>query len=407
MSGLVRPFPARIVRSEWAERVVSPAYDGLNAEARRALMAANPHVFLHVTRSPEDSIAEGGGLDELTAGNAAALARLLEAGAYDQPADPAVYLYRLSLDGHTQTGIVADLPVDAYSDGRLRRHERTREDREAVLAKHLSALSVVSSPVAVTYRAATQIDELVAALAEDAPILQFRDASGLEQTLWRVDDPAIITSLDEAFEGVPLYITDGHHRTAAALRLRDERVSQGLPVGDFDSVLCVLFPDDQVRVYEFNRRVSVSAEAEVHAALAALAEMTDLHPAESAAAAKPRAQREFAVYGAGSWSRFSLQGDVHLDARLLDEKVLRPILGVVDSARTDRVEYVPGTAGLEELAQRCDRLGGVGLAMFPEPLEDLMRIADEGGVLPPKSTFFHPKARSGIFLRFRKADNSD
>jgi uncharacterized protein (DUF1015 family) len=403
LRALLQPFPARLVRPEWATRVVSPAYDGLNAAARRSLMEENPYIFLHVTRSPEDTTT-GPGLDELADGNAAALERLLELGVFDEPAEPALYLYRLSLDGHSQTGIVADLPVDAYTDGRLLRHERTRESREEVLAKHLSRVGVASSPVAVTYRASADVDAVISKLQQTTPLLQFQDPSGLEQTVWRIDDSAVIETLDRAITGTRLYITDGHHRTAAALRLRDQRQAAGQPVGDYDSVLCVLFPDDQLEVFEFNRRVEFDDAAAAAAALAGLGELVELRPAESADEAKPQGPRQFAVYADGAWSTFAFDDESGLDARLLHERVITPIFGVDDAARIDRVEYVPGTAGLEQLAQRCDEAGGIGLAMFPEPVDDLMSIVDSGGVLPPKSTFFHPKARSGIFLRFREGD---
>lgn len=404
MKPLLHPFPARLVRPEWAARVVSPAYDGVNAAARRKLMDENPYVFLHVTRSPEDSVNESD-LDELADGNAAALERLLEAGSFEAAAEPALYLYRLSLDGHSQTGIVADLPVDAYTDGRLLRHERTRESREEVLAKHLSKVGVASSPVAVTYRASTEVDDLVSQLQEATPLLQFEDGSGLEQTVWRVDDSDAAERLESLFEEMTLYITDGHHRSAAALRLRDQRRAAGLPAGAFDYVLCVMFPDEQLTVFEFNRRVSFDDEAEAERAMADLAQLVELRPVASAAEAKPQRPHQFAVYAQGAWSRFSFADESGLDARLLHERVITPIFGVDDAARTDRVEYVPGTAGLEQLAERCDEAGGIGLAIFPEPVDDLMAIVDSGGVLPPKSTFFHPKARSGIFLRFREGDS--
>ena len=400
MSGLLRPFPARLVRPEWASRVVSPAYDGLNAAARRALMDRNPYVFLHVTRSPEDSVSESG-LDELAEGNAAALRRLLDAGAYSPPADPALYLYRLRLDGHSQTGIVADLPVDAYTDGRLLPHERTRATREEVLAKHLSRVGAASSPVAVTYRAASEVDEIVARLQETSPVLHFEGTDGLEQTVWRFDDTAAVNALEGALADTRLYVTDGHHRMAAAVRLRDQRRLASLPIGNFGSVLCVLFPDDQLRVFEFNRRVEVGDAAGLAQAIAHLRQLTELREVGSAEQARPSAQRQFAVYADGVWSTFSLRGESPLDAHLLQDQVIGPLLGDDDADRSDRVEYVPGTAGLEQLAARCDEVGGIGLAMFPEPVDALMDLVDTGGVLPPKSTFFHPKARSGIFLRMR------
>jgi uncharacterized protein (DUF1015 family) len=404
VSDLLRPFPARLVKPEWATRVVSPAYDGMNAEARRELMEDNPHVFLHVTRSPEDAEA-GIDLDELTSGNAQALERILDAGAYEPMAEPAIYLYRLELDGHIQSGIVADVAVDAYADGRLRRHEHTHDGRENVLASHLSRVGVASSPVAVTYRASADIDRLVAEVEQQTPHLQFTDDGGLMQSVWRIDDPVGESALEAAFDEVPLYITDGHHRTAAALRLRNQRREAGLPVGDFDRVLCVLFPDDQLRVFEFNRRVAVGEGPALQAAMDRLAGVVELRPAESPEAAKPAAPRQFAAYADGSWSTFEMADPDAMDASLLHDRIIDPLLEG-DSGSSARVEYVPGTAGLDELEARCDRFGGIGLAMYPEPVADLMKVADAGGVLPPKSTFFHPKARTGIFLRFRDGEHS-
>ena len=385
--------------------VVSPAYDALDAGGRRQLMAENPMTFLHVTRSPED--ADDLPLDALTEANAAALQRLLSADLYERRSQPALYLYRLTAAGHTQVAVVADLSLAVVADGQLLPHERTRVSRAEVLARHLARVKVSSSPIAATYRAVPEVDEVVAGVvAEQAPLLSFGRGSPLEQDVWAVDDPETIQALDGLLAGQQLYITDGHHRTAAALRLREWRAERG-EGGDPDDpanfVLCALFPHDQLIVREFHRRVALAPGDDVGGALDRIGAVVDLEAVSGPEQASPAGAGQFALYADGAWYRFALaRSGPDLDVTSLLVQVLKPALDIDDPATTDRIEYVPGTGGLEELARRCDEKGGLGFGLYPISVEALMEVVDRGDVLPPKSTFFHPKARSGIFLRFRE-----
>jgi uncharacterized protein (DUF1015 family) len=391
------------VRPEWAERVVSPAYDGVNAAERRQMMEENPYVFLHVTRSPED-IAEGSPRDPdaLADSSATALQRLLDADAYERYG-PAVYLYRLRLGDHSQTAVVADVPVAAADEGRLRPHERTRVARASLLGHHLERVRVSSSPIAVTYRGHPGVDDVVDTVSASQPILDFSDASGLEQTVWRVEDRALIAGLDDAIGDAVLYITDGHHRTAAAVAARDALAAAGNLAEDHPArfMLCALFPAAQLQVYPFHRMVAVDGPpADAAAALAAAGRLT--------AAAGPVAgcgAWTFGVRASGRWWCLDVpardDGDGALAADVLQDRVLGPVFGIDDPGASDRLGYLPGTAGLEALAEQCDGMGTVGFALEATGVETLMDVVDAGRVLPPKSTFFHPKPRSGIFLRLR------
>lgn len=391
------------MRQDWAARVVSPAYDGVNAAERRRMMDENPYVFLHVTRSPED-VAEGSPRDPdaLAASSAAALQRLLDADAYERYA-PSVYLYRLRLGDHSQTAVVADVPVAVADEGRLRPHERTRAARATLLGHHLERVRVSSSPIAVTYRDHPGVDEIVGAVGAGRPILDFSDASGLEQTVWRIDDPAVVAGLDDAIGDAVLYITDGHHRTAAAVAARDVLAAAGDLAEDHPArfMLCALFPAAQLQVHPFHRVVSVGGPP-----ADAVAELTRAGTLTSAdRAVSGEGTRTFGVYASGRWWRLDVavhdDDDTALAADVLQDRVLGPVFGIVDPGASERLEYLPGTAGLDMLAQRCDSEGTVGFALAATSVETLMDVVDAGRVLPPKSTFFHPKPRSGIFLRRR------
>ncbi|MEQ8718300.1 MAG: DUF1015 family protein [Acidimicrobiales bacterium] len=397
------PFEGHVVRPEWAERVVSPAYDGVNATERRKMMDENPYVFLHVTRSPED-VAEGSPRDPgaLADSSATALQRLLDADAYESYG-PAVYLYRLRLGDHLQTAVVADVPVAIADEGRLRPHERTRAARASLLGHHLERVRVSSSPIAVTYREHPGVDDIVETVTAGPPILAFSDASGLEQTVWRVADPALIANLDDAIGDAVLYITDGHHRTAAAVAARNALAAAGTLAEDHPArfMLCALFPAAQLQVYPFHRMVTVDgAPADAVAALAAAGALTAADGPVAGSGA-----RTFGVHAAGHWWRLDVdaRGDDGgaLPADVLQDRVLRPVFGIDDPGASDRIEYLPGTAGLDTLAERCGLTGTVGFALEATGVDTLMDVVDAGRVLPPKSTFFHPKPRSGIFLRLR------
>ena len=446
------PFSASVVCQDWAERVVSPAYEGLGVEERRALLLAQPDSYMHATRSPED-VGYALSPAELAVLNQMALIRLLRLGAFESRPDPAVYVYRLIGYGCRQRGIVGVVPLEAYRRGRIRPHERTHADREELLSEFLALTSAQSSPVGLTFRGTPRIATLLDAVEQgQEPLLDFVDPNNVAQRVWEVTDPTFLQVLNEDLGGQNLYVTDGHHRLGAGLvvseRVRRQRRASsaaggylpsdivlttlgheppGMPpmpsgevtgdapefstAGDGDdpagelpaseAILAALFPHDELRLLVFHRRVTPAVATDGAAIEAALLRLGSLEPIEVGDAEPPR-QGVFGVYLGRRWFRFAPAERVQgIDAGWLQEHVLAPVFGIDDPEQTRNIEYISGMLGAEQVVRRCDDAGGVGFVLHPVTIETMMGVADARRIMPPKSTYFHPKPRSGVFLRFQ------
>ncbi|MCY3562175.1 MAG: DUF1015 family protein [bacterium] len=443
------PFSASVVRQDWADRVVSPAYEGLGVEERRSLMLAQPDSYMHATRSPED-VGYALSPAELAVLNQMALIRLLRLGAFESRPAPAVYVYRLVGYGCRQRGIVGVVPLAAYRRGRIRPHERTHADREEMLSEFLALTSAQSSPVGLTFRGTPRVAALLDAVEAGAPpLLDFVDPNEVAQRVWEVTEPAFLEVLNEELEGQNLYVTDGHHRLAAGLvvseRVRRQREASSaaggylpsdivlttlgheppgmlpMPSGEApgeapeastardptsdllasDAILAALFPHDELRLLVFHRRVTPAVATDGAAIEEALGRLGSLEPIELAAAEPPR-PGVFGVYLRRRWFRFTPTAGVRgIDSGWLQEHVLAPTFGIDDPEQTRNIEYISAMLGAEQVARRCDESGGVGFVLRPVTIETMMATADARQIMPPKSTYFHPKPRSGVFLRFR------
>ncbi len=452
VESVVWPFSASVVRQDWAERVVSPAYEGLSVEERRALLLEQPDSYMHATRSPED-VGYALSPAELAVLNQMALIRLLRLGAFESRPEPAVYVYRLIGYGCRQRGIVGVVPLEAYRRGRIRPHERTHADREELLSEFLALTSAQSSPVGLTFRNTSRIAQLLDKVeVNQAPLLDFADPNDVAQRVWEVTDPDFLQILNEDLKGQNLYVTDGHHRLGAALvvseRVRRQREAssaaggflpsdivlttlghappgtQPMQSGDGtddgqsihaggaegglsdkllarDAILAALFPHDELRLLVFHRRVTPAVSTDGQAIELALRRLGTLEPVADAAAEPPR-RGVFGVYLGRRWFHFTPTDGVEgIDAGWLQEHVLAPIFGIYDPEQTRNIEYLSGMLGAEQVACRCDDAGGVGFVLHPVTVETMMSVADARQVMPPKSTYFHPKPRSGVFLRFQ------
>lgn len=447
------PFSASVVCQDWAERVVSPAYEGLGVEERRALLLAQPDSYMHATRSPED-VGYALSPAELAVLNQMALIRLLRLGAFESRPHPAVYVYRLIGYGCHQRGIVGVVPLEAYRRGRIRPHERTHADREELLSEFLALTSAQSSPVGLTFRGTPRIAALLDAVEQGhEPLLDFVDPNNVAQRVWEVPDPSFLQVLNEDLAGQNLYVTDGHHRLGAGLvvseRVRRQRRASSaaggylpsdvvlttlgheppgmttmppLPPGEAsgdatefstagdgaagepsasDAILAALFPHDELRLLVFHRRVTPAVSTDGAAIETALLRLGSLAPCDVGEAEPPR-QGIFGVYLRRRWFRFTPAERVAgIDAGWLQEHVLAPVFGIDDPEQTRNIEYISAMLGAEQVARRCDEDGGVGFVLRPVTVETMMGVADAREIMPPKSTYFHPKPRSGVFLRFQ------
>jgi uncharacterized protein (DUF1015 family) len=392
---LVRRFPARLVKAEHATNVVCPMHDALSAAQRANLLLENPLSYLNVTRNVLDM--PGASYEEIGAENAAGLERLLRAGAYGDLDDPAIYVYRIAQNGDVHTGVVADVDVNGFVDGRVLGHEDTNPAKVEALARHFEAVPTRSELVAVMYRDDIEVNRLVEATTATDPLLELVDLTGVEQQVWRVADDAAATIIDR-LSATTHYVADGHHRVAATVaRWR----GHGSPRGG--TVLCVLYPESQTHLLAFHRLVAGPIDGE--GLLAGLAERYDVTPVPEPTADPPIADHGvFGLHVGQEWYRVERrsqergQGAAGLDVAILDEEILRPLLGVYSGH--ERVSYVSDLADVIEVAVQHPEHALFLLA--PPTHDELIDIAERGEVMPPKSTYIEPKPRAGLLLHPRQ-----
>ncbi len=408
---MLAPFAGWLVKGEWADRVISRAYDNLTPGQRRSISRENPYSYVNVTRSSEDLLDdEDLSIENLVRQGAAALARLLDSDVFAPTGRPALYLYRLTHSRGTQTGMICTVAVRGFDQGLIRIHEGVREERTELLSAHLLGVGATSSPVALAVRSGADSDytSLLDEVAAAAPAELDFGSNLVHHQVWTV--PATMTDkLLAALAGEVLYVTDGHHRSAAAQRaLARNRNSKVLA-----RTLAAVFPHSQLHVEAYHRIVADQHQRDPHDCLAALRTQVsylggELQRVPNAEEARPRRSGEVGVFVADDgWHRLTLPPAppdsgalTSLDVDRLRRHVLDPVLGADELAARGTVDYVPDTAGLDELVRRCEATPGrVGFVMYPLSVDELLAVADEGSKMPPKSSFFYPKPRAGAFLR--------
>ena len=401
----VLPFRALRPRPDLAAAVSAPPYDVIDTAEGRALAADNPDSFLHVSRPeidlPDDTDPHSQPVYEQ---GRVALADLITRGVLVRSDRPAFLVYRQTAGAVIQTGITGVVLVDDYSRGAIRKHELTRADKEDDRTQHIDALSAhdepvfLLSPVLADVRAAT-----TTAMSGPADV-DFVAPDGVRHELWTIDDPETITRIQAAFESTPtLYIADGHHRSAAAERVRDLRAGSGQS-GEADRFLAVVFAEDELNVMAYNRVVRDLNGMAADAFLAKLGQDFVIEPALTAVA--PTTAHEFGIYLDGRWHTARLRPGLvdesdptaRLDVSVLQERVLAPMLGIGDPRTDARIAFVGGIRGTVELERLVDNGDfAVAFSLCPTSVRDLIAIADADQIMPPKSTWFEPKLRSGLF----------
>ena len=386
-----------------ASAVAAVPYDVVNAAEAHALADGNPLSFLRVSR-PEIELPDGTDpyADAVYEKAGRNFARLRAAAPLVEEATPSVYVYRLRMGDHEQSGVAACFSVDEYEHDVIRKHERTRKDKEDDRTRHIIELQAQTGPVFLTYPASAEVDRAVALAVADPPLFDFTAVDGVGHTVWRVTDK-VSDALVAAFARIPLlYIADGHHRAASAMRARHARREDAGTDGamEADTFLAVAFPGNQTQLLPYHRVVKDLAAYTPTSLLEALAKRVGVTPATDT----PGGPGEVAMYLDGRWYALHLAPAVpdtpaadRLDVSLLHDQVLGPLLGVGDPRTDKRIDFVGGIRGPGALAARVDEgAAAVAFAMYPVSVEDLMRIADSGGIMPPKSTWFEPKLRDGL-----------
>ncbi len=403
---IIRPFRALRPQAERAQSVASVPYDVVNTDEARALADGNPLSFLHVSR-PEIDLPAGTDIHSDVVYRKAVenFEKLIAGAPLEKETEPSIYLYRLVMGDHEQIGIVAVSSIDEYDNGTIRKHERTRRDKEDDRTRHMLMLKAQTGPVFLTYRARPEIDEQVAAATTADPLFDLTAPDGVRHTIWRLSETE---SLVKSFAQVPLmYIADGHHRAASASRARAELKQQSFAhtgEEDYNYFLTVIFPDSQVQILAYNRTVhdlnGMSREE-------FLDELRTQFTITDNANPEPPKRGHWSMYLGGKWYGLQLSpaatlptGTVAmLDVSILQDRLLDPILGIKDIRTDKRVDFIGGLRGTKELERLVDEgKAAVAFSLFPTTVEELLMVSDANEIMPPKSTWFEPKLRDGLLI---------
>jgi uncharacterized protein (DUF1015 family) len=396
----IYPFAALRPVPEAAAAVASVPYDVVNTDEARMLASGNPLSFLHVSR-PEIDMPAGTDphADDVYRRAADAFESLKTAAPLVVEEVPSFYVYRLTMGKHVQSGVAACFSIDEYDRDLIKKHEKTRPDKEDDRTRHMLAIGAQTGPVFLTYRASKGVDAVVEKVVAGAPLFDITAPDGVRHEIWQVPsgDNAAMT---DAFGKIDaLYIADGHHRAASAARARQARKNSSAPSAamssEADRVLAVAFPDDQMQVLPYNRVVRDLNGATPEAFLRTLAEKFTITPGGPET---PTAKGLVAMFLGGQWYTLAMKtASDALDVDVLESAILGPMLGIKDIRTDKRIDFVGGIRGTAEL-ERLVNAGAyaVAFSLYPVSVEDLMRIADAGGIMPPKSTWFEPKLRDGL-----------
>jgi uncharacterized protein (DUF1015 family) len=400
----LHPFRALRPAVDAAADVSSVPYDVVSTEEARQLAADNPLSFLHVTRSEIDLPAGTDPYSSEVYDLARANFETLRASAPLVVEDsPSLYVYRLRMGGHEQTGIAGCFSVDEYEQDLIKKHERTRRDKEDDRTRHIVDLRAQTGVVFLAYRAAAAVDAVVGRVTSAEPLYDFTAADGIQHAIWRAS-AADSAALQSAFAAIPeLYIADGHHRAASAARARAALQTKIGAAADAETFIAVAFPHDQMHILPYNRTVKDLNGRTPEQLLAAVRERLPVREG----AASPSRKGEVGMYLGGRWYAIDLSGATpqddtrasSLDVALLQHLVLEPLLGIGDIRADKRIDFVGGARGTRALEETVDSgRAAVAFSMFPVTIDDLMAISDAGGIMPPKSTWFEPKLRDGLLV---------
>ncbi len=399
----IRAFRGLVPVPQHAAAVACVPYDVVDAAEAAALAAGRPRSLLHVDRAEIDLPPGTDPYSSAVYTKAREnLFRLQRDGVLVRESEPCLYVYQQQMGAHRQRGVVAVCPVEDYDAGLIRKHEKTRRDKEDDRARLIDTLSAQTGPVFLTYRDEPAITALVEAATRERPQHDFTAPDGIRHTTWRIPGDA---DWVKAFARVPrFYIADGHHRAASASRvahLRRERNSQPAGAEDTHAFLCVIFPAGELQILPYNR---VVVDLNGRDPTAFLDEVRAVFGLENDAPPAPDRVGRVSMYLGGRWHGLRCPVDPgadpvsRLDVSVLQNRLLAPVLGIGDPRTSKRIDFVGGIRGTGELVKRADACGGVAFSLFPVTVAQLMEIADAGQIMPPKSTWFEPKLRSGLFI---------
>lgn len=417
-----RPFKAVRPNEQLADRVAALPYDVMNSEEAREMVKDNPYSFLHVDKAEIDLDPSVDLYDSSVYAKAAEnLDRMLADGVNITEDKPVYYIYRQIMNGRAQAGIVGCASIDDYINNVIKKHELTRADKEEDRVRHVDICNANTGPIFLTFRDNGDIRKFTGDwMSTHRPLYDFTAEDDIRHTVWKVGEDDTIAKLEASFRKMPaFYIADGHHRSASAVRVGIKR-RQEHPDYDgteeFNFFLAVLFPSDELHIFDYNRVVHDLNGLTKEEFLDKISEKFTAELCEGALSKdeqslekyRPQKKHDFGMYLSGKWYRLSAKAGTYdaedpvsrLDVSILQENLLTPVLGIGDPRTDSRISFIGGIRGLKELVRLVDEGAAVAFAMYPTTLDDLMDIADAGAIMPPKSTWFEPKLRSGLFVHY-------
>ena len=405
----IRPFRSVRPKSGLEKEIAALPYDVYNRQEAKEAVKDRPLSFLRIDRAETQLSDEIDTYDDVVYAKARSLYQeMREQGSYIQDEEPAFYLYELTMNGRAQTGIVACASVDDYESGVIKKHENTRADKEADRIRHVDAINAQTGPIFLAYRYDNALHGIKNQIKEQVPMFDFYSEDGIRHRGWMIDDQSVITLIRNQFQQMDsIYIADGHHRCASAVKVSKQRREQNPDYdknAEFNYFLAVLFSDDELCVYDYNRVVKDLNGLSAEEFLCKVGEAFAVEPAQEAPY-RPKEKGNFGMLLDGNWYSLTAHKQLYsgdsvkdLDVSLLQDYLLSPILGIGDPKTDKRIDFVGGIRGLKELERRCITDARVAFSMYPTSMSELFAVADAGRLMPPKSTWFEPKLRSGLFI---------
>ena len=397
---LIKPFRALRPAPGRAAEVLAPPYDVLSSAEARERAKGKPWSFLHISKPEIDLDPATDPYDKAVYAKANEnLQRMIADGILIRDPKPCYYVYRLTWRGQSQTGIAAAASLADYATNRIRKHELTTPLKEDDRVRQIEAINAQTGPVMSGYPSTPAIDAMLAQAASGTPEVDVTADDGVRHQLWRIADDTVINKLTDAFERLPaIYIADGHHRSAAAARVAAARNGEG----SHSYFLSVIFPEREMTILDYNRVVKDLNGRSAEQFLAELRKIFTVTAAEQPV--RPASSNEYGMYLAGRWYRLSIRPELvpgdpigRLPITVLTRNVIEPLLGIKDPRTDKRIDFVGGARGLAELERRVTSGEmAVAFALYPTQMHDLMAVADAGGIMPPKSTWFEPKLADGM-----------
>lgn len=409
---IVRPFKGVIPKQELAEQVACLPYDVMNRKEAKQMAEGNPNSYLHIVRSEIDLPDSVGDYDKLVYETARKnLDKFIADGIMSQDQEPIYYIYRQLMNGRVQTGIVACTSIDDYMNDIIKKHEFTRPTKEIDRINNFDYCDANTEPVFLTYRKNEEINRIVNDWIKfHMPIYNFTSDDAITHIFWKLDDLSLVSRVAEIFDGIDyLYIADGHHRSASSVKVglkRREEFPNYDGSEEFNYFMAVIFPDEDLFIMDYNRVVKDLFGHTNETFLAAVSEKFDVVKLDQEEPFKPMKRATFGMFLDKAWYQltakegtFNEQDPVdRLDVSILQKNLLHPILGIENPRTDNRIDFVGGIRGLKELEKRVEEGFAVAFSMYPTTMDDLIDIANAGEVMPPKSTWFEPKLRSGLFV---------